>query len=105
MAETPLKKSVVQTQREKKFYPPTPSFSAEAVFMSVISFIFILVLAFIVDDFLTFQTLSGQILNFCIANRLSPVKWFDPRRRQLEKVFIWMTHTKPIKPSFRWPSC
>ena len=75
-AETSLKKSFVRTQKEKKFYPPTPSFSAEAAFMSVISFIFILGLAIIiVDDFLTFQTLSGQILNFCIANRLSPVKY------------------------------
>ena len=73
-AETSLKKSFVRTQREKKFYPPTPSFSAEAALMSVISFIFILGRAIIVDDFLTFQTLSGKILNFCTANRLSPVK-------------------------------
>ena len=33
------KKSFVWTQEEKKFYPPTPSFSAEAAVMSVIYFI------------------------------------------------------------------
>ena len=33
------KKSFVWTQEEKKFYPPTPSFSAEATFMSVVHFI------------------------------------------------------------------
>ena len=86
------KKSFVWTQEEKKFYPPTPSFSAEAAVMSVIYFILREVY------FLKVKSKTSCLQDCNFVRSTVHLNTASTTETSLKKSFVWTQREKKFYP-------